>query len=81
MPRALAIDVSGDLPVRARGLADHAMSQLFGGCVAQGSPCTSVNDCCQVPLAPGDYVLCYFYRSGHGTAHGYCTRSFVVYGR
>jgi len=79
MSRAPVIDVSKDLPARARELADHSVAQIFGGCVAQGGACTSAQDCCQVYVAPGDYVLCYFYR-GHGIVSGYCTKSSVAYG-
>jgi len=80
MRRASSIDVSRTLPPRSRPLAADAMANIFGGCVPQGSPCTSPRDCCQVPVPPGDYVLCYFYR-GHGDyVTGYCTRSSVVYG-
>jgi hypothetical protein len=79
MPRPLVIDVSKNLPPRERPLAQDAMNQIFGGCTAQGSPCTSASDCCQVYVPRGEYVLCYFYR-GHDIVSGYCTTSYAVYG-
>jgi hypothetical protein len=80
MPRPLVIDLSRNLPSRPRALSPSELPNIFGGCVVQGQACASPADCCQVPLAPGDYVLCYFYR-GHGDfVSGYCTRSSVVHG-
>jgi len=80
MPRSCVIDVSRNLPQRARSVSADATARIFGGCVSQGGACTSLQDCCQVYVPPGDYVLCYFYRGGHGNVAGYCTRSSVVYG-
>ena len=60
-------------------MAAEALHNIFGGCVAQGSPCMSPNECCQVPVPAGSYILCYFYR-GHGIVSGYCTNSAAVYG-
>jgi len=67
------------LPRRHRPLEEDAVARIFGGCVAQGGACTSTADCCQVYVAPGDYVLCYFYRSPR-IVTGYCSKSSVVYG-
>jgi hypothetical protein len=80
MRRATVIDVSKDLPARARGLAADSTAQIFGGCLAQGKPCRSPRECCQVYVPNGGYVLCYFYR-GHGDfVAGYCTTSYAQYG-
>jgi len=81
VPVRVVIDVSRNLPPRSRPLAADTLANIFGGCVAQGGACTSVQDCCQVSVPPGDYVLCYFYRGHGGFVAGYCTRSSVVYGR
>jgi hypothetical protein len=40
MPRPLVIDVSKDLPLRARPLSPETISEIFGGCGAYGEPCT-----------------------------------------
>ncbi len=77
--RRPAIDLSRNLPPRERALAGDEAANVFGGCVQQGGQCTSVSDCCQVYVAPGDYVLCYFYRSSR-IVTGYCSRSSTVYG-
>ena len=80
MSRPLVIDLSKSLPPRAHPLSPAALPHIFGGCVAQGQACTNPADCCPVPyLPPGDYVLCYFYRSPR-IVTGYCTRSSVAYG-
>jgi len=79
MPRPLVIDISKTLPHRPRALSAAELPQVFGGCVAQGGYCTSVADCCQVYVPPGDYVLCYFYRSSR-IVTGYCSKSSTVYG-
>ena len=68
-----------DLPPRARPLGDAALERVFGGCVPQGSACMTASQCCQVYVQPGDYVLCYFYRSERINT-GYCSRSSVVHG-
>jgi hypothetical protein len=79
MRRRLSIDLSRNLPHRERSLAGDEAAKIFGGCVPQGSRCTSASDCCPVWLAPGDYVLCYFYRSER-LVTGYCTTSSSAYG-
>ena len=80
MTRSLVVDVTRDLPPRQRPLSDEAVQQVFGGgCVPMGSPCKTARDCCPVYVAPGDYILCYFYR-GHGDfVSGYCTKASVEY--
>jgi hypothetical protein len=79
MPRPLVIDLDDSLPPRARSLSPSDIGQVFGGCVAQGGQCATTSDCCQVFVPPGDYVLCYYYRSVRLNA-GYCSRSSVVHG-
>jgi hypothetical protein len=80
MARPLVIDVSKSLPSRPRHLSPAALPNIFGGCLAQGQACASTADCCQVPVQPGDYVLCYFYRGHGGFVSGYCTKSSSAYG-
>jgi hypothetical protein len=80
MPRPLTIDATRNLPPRAQPVSPSDLGQIYGGCVAQGGKCNSPTECCPVPgLPPGDYVLCYFYRSVR-IVTGYCTRSSVAHG-
>jgi hypothetical protein len=79
MRRPLVLDMSNALQPRAHPLSPAAVGQIFGGCVASGGACTSPQDCCQIYVPPGDYVLSFFYR-GHGIVSGYCTTSSAVYG-
>ena len=79
MPRALGVRLDHDLPPRTASLGADSISQIFGGCVAQGGQCTATEQCCPVFVQPGDYVLCYYYRSERlNTA--YCTKSSIAYG-
>jgi hypothetical protein len=79
MPRPLLIDATRNLPPRAQRVSPSDLGQIYGGCVAQGGRCTTTSECCPINVPPGDYVLCYYYRSERlNTA--YCTRSSVAYG-
>jgi hypothetical protein len=44
--RSLLIDLSRDLPPRARALSSQALSQVFGGCSADRGACKTNADCC-----------------------------------
>jgi hypothetical protein len=44
--RHASIDLTRDLPARARKLSADAMSQIFGGCIALFQPCPYNGACC-----------------------------------
>ena len=44
--RSVRIDVTYDLPQRARPLSTDATSKIFGGCLAQFTNCTQNFQCC-----------------------------------
>jgi hypothetical protein len=46
MPRPLVIDVTRSLPPRPTPLASEALSQVFGGCLAEFTNCTQNSQCC-----------------------------------
>jgi hypothetical protein len=46
MPRSLVIDVTKDLPHRATTLSAEALSQVFGGCIADFTDCSQNYQCC-----------------------------------
>ena len=44
--RGVRIDLTRDLPPRARPLAGDALEQVFGGCVGEWQLCNNNWDCC-----------------------------------
>jgi hypothetical protein len=46
MPRPLVIDVTKDLPHRPTPLSAEALSNVFGGCIADFQDCTQNSQCC-----------------------------------
>ena len=46
MPRPFVIDVSRNLPPRARSTGGSVLSKIFGGCASRGSRCQVHADCC-----------------------------------
>ena len=44
--RHACIDLTRDLPARARPLSADATSQIFGGCIALFEPCPYNGACC-----------------------------------
>ena len=46
MPSPLVIDVSKDLPPRPSPLSAETISEIFGGCKAEFTPCTQNGECC-----------------------------------
>jgi hypothetical protein len=44
--RFARINLTHDLPPRARGLTADATSQVFGGCVGEWQVCNNNSDCC-----------------------------------
>jgi len=44
--RSVRIDLSRDLPTRARPLTSDALSKVFGGCLPEFVACSQNSQCC-----------------------------------
>jgi len=44
--RSVRIDITQNLPARARRLSGDALSKVFGGCVGEWQLCNNNWDCC-----------------------------------
>jgi hypothetical protein len=44
--RSVRVDLTQDLPHRARSLSEDVVSKIFGGCIALWEPCTANGLCC-----------------------------------
>ena len=45
-PRPVRIDITQDLPKRARPLSAHDISAIFGGCKGEWITCSQNAECC-----------------------------------